>query len=230
MTDDAAFSLFRQYLGDPGVDAVPDRNLWPFVVSGLERLVGEFQDTALKTETGFLLVAGTYSYPLPVDCRRLAFVEWNGGRLLPASRHKWAREKTDYLNAASGNPTEYIQQNQDLLLTPPPSAAAITTDPNLTLCYLRHTRERPSAESDSFSDSDLRCALRWAAIDYLGMYPGQDKATMFERQARKQGHEAMLFGKPGQPGELGRAKQRHADPIETYTKRIRLSPRSSAAR
>lgn len=171
MTRNEVYSNFRRMIGNPETTEVSDRDTDEYLASAADFLASELKDL-FTTETQMLaLTAGEQELPLPPDLGWVLFVEWNATRLTPSSHFQWDREGTAYRTATSGNPAEFAVYDRKLILMPPPSAAAITTDGNLTIRYIGTAKSLTATGMPGFGNFEVRLWLWEAAYEYLVLHP-----------------------------------------------------------
>lgn len=219
MTDAEVIGHLRERLGKLSVDEAPDRQLREYLASSMEWLAGEL-DYSIRTHPNAIgLVAGEYMYPLPADCLLILWIEWCEQRLTPASLFGWVRDGKDWRHLTSANPAEYALEGRQLILAPPPSSTAITSDPFLDLSYIAGAPDLNGAGVRGLSDTDMWCVIYSAACEYLGVRPSEENSLRYafcERQVMKL---------------LPQAKKRHMDPVQQQHQKIKVySARDGGAR
>lgn len=219
MTDTELVSHLRERVGSPSVDTVSERRLREYLASALEWLAGELEFHVRTLPDALSLTAETYEYPLPADCLRVLWLEWNETKLEPGSVASWVRDGRDWRNATAGNPTGYAVEGRQLVLYPPPSSDAVTTDGAVTLSYLATSPGVDASGVPGLTNTDLWCAVYAAAIEYLGNHPTD------ENQARLPHCREQLALR------LPQARARHADAIRPSHQRVTVwSARQGGAR
>lgn len=180
MNQQELYAELRRHIGNPDVDAVADRELQRYLVSGLNWLADELQFAVRTEPRAVALSADAGDYPLPPDCRQLVWAEWNNRRLEPASTQRWERDGTHYRQAASGNPTEYAVWGRTLVLYPPPSSAAITTSAFVALRYFAQPELNAGGVLD-LGEADCHLAVLQAAVEWAALHAEQpDSAIRLE--------------------------------------------------
>src|ERR1051326_4134493 len=197
-----AYSNLRRMIGNPAVNETSPRDLDDYIASAADWLATVLKNQ-YRTETALLgLVLDQQELPLPDDLGWVLFAEWNATRLTPSSHFQWDRNGTTYRTASSGNPSEFAVYERKLILMPPPSATAITTDGDVTIRYIATAAALSAAGIGGIGDFDMRLMLWDAAYEYLGLYPSD------ENQAR------AVFCKSQRDELLPAALERSRKPIE----------------
>lgn len=217
MTHAEMLAELRQLIGSPGLDQVTNRALESRLWSAADSLADSLGYRVVTQTNMFALTAGTYEHALPADLNRILWVRWNGKFLDAGDLRAWQRDKKDWRTATSGNPSAFAVEGRSLILFPPPSADAITTDGYLDMSFLACAAAPASGGTAGLSDSDLWCLIFKAAVEWLGVNPSQDNAIRFQTC----GTELLL--------RVDRAKARHAEPVVQQHKSIRWANRRSGA-
>jgi hypothetical protein len=175
------YGELRELIGNPDPNDVTNRQLESMIIPALERLAVELK-YFVRTDTTFTLVEDQLEYILPDDLLSMILVEWNQIRIQPSSIYQWDREGLDYRRIPSSVPKEYAIRSRTLLLGPPASAAAIATDPNLTIQYIASTPGMDGGGTIGLGNLDQQLVLYWAAVRYCRSHPSD------ENNARMQGY------------------------------------------
>jgi hypothetical protein len=196
------YSILRRLIGGPSPTETSERDLGEYVASASDWLASELKDQFVTDNFLIALVADQSEYPLPPDVGWVLFAEWNSQRLSPSSHFQWDRNGTSYRTAPSGNLSEFAVYGRSMILNPPPSDTAVTTDGYLTTRCITTAREMTAAGLAGFSDFDARLMLYEAAFEYLVNHPSD------ENNARAQAHLAQINRL------LPAARERARTPIE----------------
>lgn len=176
------YAELRELISNPDPNDVTNRQLESYIIPALERLAIELRYSIVTTNT-FPLVADQLEYILPNDVMSMILIEWNSLRIEPAAIDQWDREGFDYRRAASSNPREYAIRSRTLLLGPPASSTAITTDPYLTIQYVATPTGLDGGGTPGLGNLEQQAVLYLAAIRYCRSHPTE------ENQIRLQGYQ-----------------------------------------
>lgn len=220
MNEIEMYATLRDLIGNPKIDAVPNRQLLIYMTSGLERLAERLEYEVVDDSASVTFLAGTYTYSVPQTMLQLIHVEWNGGKLLPSSIYEWDRTGKDWRNVSANFPTEYAVQGRELIFYPKPSAAAVTADSAPTLRYIKATPGMTTSGPTGLGDGDHRLACLEAAIEYCVAKINEDgmaaRAQALSVRAAERWRDAM---------------NRAHRPIKTHSPEIRVrTNRRGAAR
>lgn len=219
MTQREILSEMRRLVGNPDVTTTSDRDLIPYLASAADWFVAETKNLYRTDTTALLLVADQQEYALTDDIGWILFCEWDDKRLTPSSHHTWDRQGTDYRAAASGNPSEFAVYDRFLILHPPPSSTAVTTDSYLTIRSIVTAGPLTAGGFRGIADFDLRLVLYEAAYEYLALHPSEQSGAMAQ----------FCLGQIQRL--LPAAKERAALPIEDHRPRFYIpNTRQGAAR
>lgn len=133
-------------------------------------------DYSIYTDSHFQMTADVSEYLLPADFGTMIFVEWSSVRLLPSSVFEWQRDGVDYRNLESALPFEYAVRGRSLILKPPPSSAALDTDPFLTIQYIGSAAMLDSGGTPQLSNLDQQLLILRAAVRYCRTHPSEENA------------------------------------------------------
>jgi hypothetical protein len=209
----------RRKCGGLGQNEVSDRELEPYVIAALEWLADELKYRVVTEPNAIALTASQFDYPVPDDLLEMIQVFWNGKPLKAMSVDAWDRVHTDWRHATGGNPTEYAIEGRRLFVTPPPSAAAVTSDSTLEIRYVASPSIIPPGGPKELTAPDLRLASWEAAYEWLVIHPSD------ENNLRAQGCATQI------PRLLKGAKHRAQAPTRNHRPRFRPNVyRSGAAR
>jgi hypothetical protein len=208
---------------NPSPEEVSDRLLDSCLADALSWLASELKYD-IRTNEQIGLTAGQFEYPLPQDLSHVIWIEWNGKVLDPTSTYlvnatggSWREQD------ANATLSEYAIQGRKLILLPPPSAAAITTDPYLSWRYIASGGEMGESGVPGLSDLDLQIARYQAACNWLTDHITAENLTVF--QAKIAAYTEMIARL------LPNAKRRNNSPDVTYFPSWRLDHgRDGAAR
>lgn len=194
-TLDSLRSEFRKRIGNPDVREAPDRDLDSFLQRAWEWVAGEL-DLSVTTDTSTLaLTADTMELALPSDLLIILFVEWNGVRLKGSSVFEWDRAGVDWRGAASVDTLrEYAVQGRKLILYPPPSSDAVTTDSAMTVRYYTQgaALASSSAAAPSLGEGDQMLVVERAAWQWNMLRAGEPKPLGTAAMSRAQANQASL--------------------------------------
>lgn len=180
------FSRFREHVGNPGVDAVSERQITEYVTDAFYWLADQLQQTYTADQTTLQLVAGQFEYPLPDNVSQVVRVDWNDQPLTPASTYKWDREETPWRHGTAGRPAEFAIEGRRLILYPPPDAGNIATAGYLHYRYLAATSGLDEGGAPGVVHNDQVLAVCYAALLYLRARPTE------ENLPRQQGLEKTV--------------------------------------
>lgn len=168
------YSSLRELIGNPDVNDVTNKQLDAMIVPALEWLAVKLE-YAIYTDSSFQLRADVSEYTLPQDFGILVFAEWNSLRLIPASVYEWQRSGTDYRNADSvSSLREFAIRGRKLILFPPPSSTAITTDPFMTIQYIGSAPMMDSSGTPQLSNLDQELLVLRAGVRYCRTHPSDE--------------------------------------------------------
>jgi len=175
------YSGIRALIGNPDPNEVTDRELDKHIIPALEWMVAKLKYT-IETEEHLPLVADQQEYIIPRDAAWIIWVEWDFNKLTPSTHYRWERQGIIWRNQASGVPTEFAIQGRRIILLPPPSSSAVSTNPWLIMRYINSTPGLDASGTPQLSDLDQQLVLYRAAVRYLRAHPSD------ENMARIQGY------------------------------------------
>lgn len=168
------YSALRELIGNPDPSDISNRQLDAMLVPALEWLAVKL-DYAIYTDSSFEIRAEVREYNLPQDFGLCVYAEWNSVRLIPASIWEWQRSGTDYNNQSSvGTLREFAIRGRKFILSPPPSAAAITTDSFITLQYIGAAPMMDSSGTPQLSNLDQELLVLRAGVRYCRTHPNEE--------------------------------------------------------
>lgn len=173
MTQREVLSELRRLIGNPNLTETSDRDLIPYVASAADWFVTETKNLYDTTTTAVALVSDQREYPLTDDIGWILFVEWNSLKLTPSSQLTWNLLGTSYRTSASANPSEFAVYDRFLILQPPPSSSAVTTDGYLTVRSIVTAGPLTAGGIRGIADFDMRVVLYEAAYEYLSLHPSE---------------------------------------------------------
>ena len=219
MDEAEIFSNLRSRIGNPTPNEYSDIDLQKTMEPHLCWFASEMGMPIIPALT-LPLTADEYSIALPQDCDQLLWVEWNGKRLEPASINRWVRDGVTWRQDASNEPRSYAVQDRKIILNPPPSSDAISTDANLTIAYVGVTAELSATGIAGLTDGDLWCVILRTAADFLGLHPGKNDQETAQRKSLLTTNLAMFSDM------IKQAKARRQMPVKTRgAKRFRVGGR-----
>lgn len=209
----------RRKIGNKPVNEVSNPELETYVEGALERIASELRYPVRTDTTTLGLVAGLQEMMLPADLVEIISLYWNGQRLQSSSLDAYDRLSIAWRGIASSTPQGFAVQGRTLFLNPPPTAAAIVTDPVLTLRGVWVPEFLPASGAVALGTLDHRLAAWLGARQYLLVHPTQ------ENLARAQSYETEI-------APLLKSARRHArQMIRDYRSSWRIRPgRAGAAR
>lgn len=175
----------RRRIGGANVTDVSNADLTEYLTAGLEWLAESLHYRCVTWEH-LGMTASQQEYPLPEDMLLPVFVEWNGNRLTPSSIYTWDRSGTKWRGATAATPREYAIFARKLILMPPPSSDAITTDSALTMRYIASAEPLGEGGVPGLTDGEQRLACYHAAWEYLVNHPSE------ENMARAGGYRTLI--------------------------------------
>lgn len=117
-------------------------------------------------ETEIPLVADQFSYQLPASFAIALWCAWHGDRLTATSTAEWNRDHSVWTATPAGTPTAYAVEHREVILLPPPNAAAVVSDPTVTLRWIGSGTLGASGPN-GLSEMDQRLIGYDAAINWL---------------------------------------------------------------
>ena len=207
-------SKLRRLIMNPSPEEVSDTLLDSCFADALAWLASELRFD-IHTDEQIPLTAGQFEVPLPQDLAWLLWIEWNGKVLDPTSTFlvngtggSWRQQE------ANDSLSEYAIQGRKLILLPPPSATAITTDPYLSWRYIASGGEIGESGVPGLSDLDLQIARYQAACNWLTDHITAENLSVF--QAKIAAYTEMIARL------LPNAKRRANNPDVTHQWQWRL--------
>lgn len=165
---DELYADLRSMIGDPPEARVTRRTLRRSLQRAVDWVASQCEYKRTDTTT-FALVADQYEYTLPTDVLQVQEVMWDGKQLDFASIEEWRRDRLEWRTATSSNPTEVAVDGRQLFLYPPPSAAAVSADANLTLRYMAATFELTDTGVPGFGADAMQLVVYVAAREYMAL-------------------------------------------------------------
>lgn len=186
MTRARLYADVRQQIGGPHLNTITDADLEGYVQGALRWIAGELRLTVRAEPHAIGLVAEQAEYALPSDVAEMIDVEWNDTRLEPTSTYQETLDGGAWRFAEAANPTQYAILGRRLILIPPPSSDAVTTDGFLTIRYVAGPPEPvgPSGQPD-LNPVDYDLLVYEAAYRYLLAHPGEEslaRSGAYEKQ------------------------------------------------
>ena len=178
-------AYLRIQCGDPDADAVSRRTLMIYFASALEWLAAELDLNVRTVNNLYALTASDYDYPLPQDTYEIIWVEWNEQRLTRQTMLGWNRDGVDYRNAEAGTPADWAVIGNELILYPPPSSDAITTDGYLDMCWISGGVELGPNGVPGFTNLDTWVCIYKAAQQYCDMHPSKENQVRSAANAKE---------------------------------------------
>lgn len=176
----------REKAGSLSVNDVDNTRLREsYVVPALMLLAGELGFN-VREETPIGLVASQIEYPLTSDVLSVIWVEWNDRRLEPVSLTSSDRDQTNWRDREAGEPAQWAIQGRKIAILPPPTSAAITSDPVLTLRFLATPGPMGPDGPQGLSELD-----QWLVI-YLAAMMWCETNLSEENQARLVNYQARV--------------------------------------
>ena len=124
---------------------------------------------------------------MPDDVIEMIQVFHNSKALKAMSVDAWDRAPTNWRHAAAGTPTEYAIEGRRLFLTPPPSAAAITTDSTLEIRYVAAPATVPPGGPHELIVLDHRLCSWEASREWLVVHPTEENLARAQAYAAEVG-------------------------------------------
>ncbi len=185
----------RKRIGNPDIREAPDRELSDFLQHAWEWVAAELDLSVTTDTTTLALTADVMELALPSDALILLFVEWNGVRLKGSSVFEWDRAGVDWRGSASVDVLrEYAVQGRKLILYPPPSSTAVSTDSALTVRYYAQgaTLATSSTAAPSLSEGDQMLVVERAAWQWNMLRSGEQPPLGQAALARANANQASL--------------------------------------
>jgi len=157
-------------IGNPDENDVTNRQLDSHIFPALEWMASELK-YSIRTEENLILESGVREYPLPDNFAYSIWFEWNTNKLVPSTTYRWERIGTDWRDINASNPAEYAIQGRNIILVPPPSASAISTDSSLAYRYITSSPGMDAGGTPGLGDLDQQLVLYRAAIRYCRSHP-----------------------------------------------------------
>jgi hypothetical protein len=174
MTQREVLSELRRLIGNPDLTETSDRDLIPYVSSAADWFVSETKNLYRTDTTAIALVASQREYPLTSDIGWILSVSWNDLKLTPSSQLTWNRDGTTYRTSTAANPSEFAVYDRFLILQPPASASAVTTDGFLEVRSIVTAGPLAAGGIRGIADFDMRVVLHEAAYEYLALHPSPE--------------------------------------------------------
>lgn len=188
---------------------VPPSDLDPFILASLSWISSELK-WDVRTDDGIGLEAEQREVVLPTSLGWLLWVEWNDTRLEPTSASADNRDGNNWRTLTSADTlSKYAVQGRRLILMPPPSSDAITTDPTLSWRYIATPTSLPAEGVAGLSEMDQQLVRYDAAVGWLGAHPSETSG------AKIQAFTAEIARR------LPAAKRRWEAPVESYSASFR---------
>jgi hypothetical protein len=213
MTEVQLYSDLRELIGGMSVNEVSNRQLRKYLIPASEWLADQLKYSVATDELAIALVADQIDYPLPEAVGWIIWVEWSTNKLDPNTTFGWEHDGLDWRDATSGSPTSFAIEGRKLLLNPPPSATAITTDGFLSMRYFSNSPGINPGGPVALSALDQQVLCLEAAERYLGLHPTEENSARLAYVNRKK-TELMK-------GALARAH----NPIEDFQEVTRVKTR-----
>ena len=173
MTRNELYSELRDLIGNPDPNDVTNKMLESAIVPALERLAVELNYN-VQTDVQFPLIAETREYQLSDNFSYIVYIEWNDVRLVPSSIYQWEIEGSRYPSVTSSNPREYAVFGRRLILNPPASAGAVSTDGFLAVQYIASSPVIDGGGVPGLGNLDMQLVLYYAAIRFLRARPSEE--------------------------------------------------------
>lgn len=170
-------SMVRRMIGQPTVRDVDNKVLWDHITDAQLDLSAILEYQITTFDQGIRLVAGQQEYGLPAEVLYLLWAEWNDGRLTPNDPATWDNQGNDWRQATASIPNEYAVERRRLILNPPPSSGAITTDPYLVLRAITSIPGLADIGITDMPDVDIRLACAMGAIAWLAQHPSDENSA-----------------------------------------------------
>lgn len=146
-------------------------------------------------ETEIPLVADQFSYQLPASFAIALWCAWHGDRLTATSTAEWNRDHSVWTATPAGTPTAYAVEHRELILLPPPNAAALVTDPTVTLRWIGSGTDTLGAGGPSGLAETEQVMAAWkAAIYWLIDHPTEGNNLKIQN-IQSQINEMMVTAK-----------------------------------
>lgn len=217
---DEMHAVFRQLTGNPPERDVSRRTIQRHLQNGVNWVASELEIPKRTDTTTFALVADQFEgYLLPSEALQVQEVMWNGRHVDYTSIEEWRRDRVAWRTATSGDPREVAVDGREMIVYPPPSAGAISTDANLVVRYLSSTFLITDGGVPGFGDADVLLAIYAAAQEWLSFNNMDGSKTNLIAQVEK--FIAM---------RLPTAKARYARMLDDYQPGTVAPARTSAAR
>lgn len=224
----------RERIGQKTDAEAGDRGLRGALESALEWLAGELRWDLRSEPSAVALVAETREYALPPDCLEVLQAEWNDQALRAESLPGWIRDRNDWDSRAGGDLLQaWAADRGRLFLYPPPSSAAVATDPRLRLRYLAGSPDVSEGGVRGFSDADHWLAVWATAREWLSTHPPLPRADEDPArfQARAQAHQSLLQTAAGETlARLELARKRSRRQERKSSRGVRPPARITTAR
>ena len=192
----------RERIGCPSVQDISDRRLMSYVDFANQWLAGELGFHVVTDDYSIVLSSGVSEYPLPSTFLSAIWMEWNGTRLEPVSISARDRDQENWKTLTASNPVNFALQARTVILLPPPSASAVSTDSTVSFRYIASADPVTADGPHGLSENDHWVIVYRAAYEFCISNPSDVNA------ARAQGYTATISEL------LERSKQRWANPTE----------------
>jgi hypothetical protein len=152
---------------------VPDSRLLENILPALNVLAAELDYVIVDDADIMGLTANQAAMALPEDLAFILSVDWNSTTLTPNSMYAWERDNTTWRETTAGSPSEYVVQGRMLILNPPPSSTAVTTDPYLRLRYIASSPGMTATGTPGLSALDQELVVLEASVRYCYTHPNE---------------------------------------------------------
>lgn len=177
MTERVLLSEFRERIGAPSPNDVSDRRLRSYSTSAMEWLAGEVGSNVRTDEFSLVINSSTNEYPLPSDLLSMVWMEWNGTRLEPASISERDRDQENWRTLTASSPTQYAIQGRSVILLPPPSASAVSTDSIISYRYIASATPIGPDGPHGLSEADSWVIVWRSAYEFCIANPSEENAA-----------------------------------------------------
>jgi hypothetical protein len=192
----------RERIGPVTVQEVSDRRLSSYITFAMDWLAGELGFNVKEDNFSLVLSAGVSEYPLARDVLSIIWMEWNSIRLEPVSISQRDRDRENWKTLTASNPLNFAVQGRSVILLPPPSASAVSTDSIVSYRYIASADPVTADGPHGLSENDHWVIVYRAAYEFCVSNPS-DVNT-----ARAQGYTSTITEL------LERSRQRWASPAD----------------
>ena len=180
MTGAEFITAVRSLIGNPSIQTEPDRVLMLQIEQALSELSVDLGFRVVTDNTSLVLQADVFEYLLPEECIDIIRAEWNNFKLVAGTIAEWNRGGVNWQTQPSGTPSQYAVLGRTFYVYPPPASDALTGDTSVSLLYTAAAKGLGAGGVDGFSETEYWLAARKAAINFLGVRPGEENTARLQ--------------------------------------------------